>query len=41
MCGDKMLRNKNKKELLEFFKDVKYSINKYDKLNREYKKVKV
>ena len=26
-----MLRNKNKKELLEFFKDVKYSINKYDK----------
>ena len=29
--GDKMLRNKNKKELLEFFKDVKYSINKYDK----------
>lgn len=31
MCGDKMLRNKNKKELLEFFKDVKYSINKYDK----------
>ena len=26
-----MLRNKNRKELLEFFKDVKYSINKYDK----------
>ena len=26
-----MLRNKNRKELLEFFKDVKYSINIYDK----------
>ena len=26
-----MLRNKNRKELLEFFKDVKYSINTYDK----------
>lgn len=26
-----MLKNKNKKELLEFFKDIKYSINKYGK----------